>query len=135
MFGITISEFDDRGVLAVDLRHILGALGDKAVKCHWLVEGVEAIGPNADKLHELSDKRATLTGDTLVGLANEVSQIVDGKFSAFENDAATPWLVVSAVDSSAYDITSTDLLQLHDLLHRFPSAQFIPGMEPQGNRI
>ncbi len=130
MFGITISEFDDRGVLTVDLRHILATLGDKAVKCHWLVEGVEAIGPKAEKLQQLSDQRATLTGDTLVRLANEVSQIVDGKFSAFENDPDIPWLVVSAVDSSAFDITSTDLMQLHELRRKFPSAQFIPGMEP-----
>lgn len=130
MFGITISEFDDRGVLAVDLRHILEALGEKAVKCRWRVEGVEAIGHKATELQELSDRRATLTGDALVRLANEVSQVVDGTFSAFENDADTPWLVVSAVDSSAYDVTSPDLLQLHELLRRFPSSQFIPGMEP-----
>lgn len=130
MFGITISEFDNFGVLAIDLRQILTALGEKAIECHWLIEGVEAFGPKAEKMHELSDMRASVTGDVLVELANEVSQVIDGKFSAFESDAETPWLVVSAVDSSAYDITSTDLFQLNQLLRRFPSAQFIPGMEP-----
>lgn len=130
MYGITVSEFDDRGILKIELRHILTALGERAIACNWLVEGVEAIGPEAENLQEISDTFATLAGDALINLANGVGQIVDGKFSAFDKDAEAPWIVVSAVDSSAYDITSTDLNQLHELRHRFPTAQFIPGMAP-----
>ena len=130
MFGITISELDERGILAVDLRHILAALGKEATACRWQVENAEASGPAAELLQELSDRRAIISGEELFTIANAIDQVVDGKFSAFECESNACWLVVSAVDSSAYDVTSSDAQLLQSLLGQFSSAKFIPGMEP-----
>lgn len=132
IFGITISDYDDQGVLAIDLRHILTAIGEQATECRWLVDGVEAFGPDAERLHKISGNQTALTGEELIGIANEVDQIIDGKFTAFQAGSNIPWLIVSAVDSSAYDITTNDLEPLRKLLNQFPSARFIPGMGPSG---
>ncbi|HIC89640.1 MAG TPA: hypothetical protein EYP04_09605 [Anaerolineae bacterium] len=131
MFGVTITDMDERGGLAIDLRDILTVLGSAALESRWKIEGVEAIGsPAAETLQKLSDVSAIVSGDELVRLASAVYQIVDGKFSAFQGDSDLPWIVIRAVDSAAYDVTSDRLDVLDAVKNTFRSAEYIPGMEP-----
>ena len=130
MFGLTISEFDERGILSIDLRDLLRELGGDVERSTWTVEGVEAFGPGADALERVSDEASALVGSELIRLASEIDQIVDGKFHAFKDGDARPWVVIAAVDSAAYDVTSEDSQVLSTLKQAFDSAKFIPGMEP-----
>lgn len=132
MFGVTIREMDENGGLLIDLRDVLALLGTAATSSRWTIEGVEAIGtPAAELLERLSDAAATVSGDELLKIASDVSQIVDGKFSAFEDNSDSPWIVIAAVDSSAYDVTTSRSDVLDTMKNAFKSAEYIPGMEPR----
>ncbi len=84
----------------------------------------------AERLQELADASAIIPGDELVQLASAVSQVIDGKFSAFEADSDVPWIVISAVDSGAYDVMSDRVDVLTAVKNAFRSVKYIPGMEP-----
>jgi hypothetical protein len=74
MFGVTISDVDENGVLLTDLQQVLAAVGAAAITSHWKIEGVEANGgPAAEELENLSDASATVTGDKLSASATHPS--------------------------------------------------------------
>lgn len=132
MFGVTIREMDENGGLVIDLRDVLALLGTAATSSRWTIEGVEATGTSAaERLERLSDAAATVSGNELMQIASEVSQIVDGKFSAFEDNSDSPWIVIAAVDSSAYDVITSRSDVLDTIKNAFKSAEYIPGMEPR----
>jgi hypothetical protein len=126
MTGLTILDRDERKVLAFDLRDILPLIGKKAYCSQWKVQNVEAIGGSgAEELHRLADENLPVSGDRLAELANATTQIVDGEFYAFLEDDR-PWLIVRAVDSSAFDIETDDPHILEALRERFSDICEIP---------
>jgi len=96
-----------RNVLAVDLRHLLSALGPRALASEWRVREVWAEGDAKPQL-EAFDGSELIAGQRLAALAQDVSQIIDGEFSAFESGQAAPWVIVEAVDSTYYAVRSDD---------------------------
>jgi len=97
----------ERKVLAVDLRHVLSALGSRALGSEWRVREVWAEGDAKPEL-EAFDGSELITGLRLAALAQNVTQIIDGEFSAFESGQTTPWVVVEALDSTYYTVRSDD---------------------------
>ena len=97
----------DRRVLAVDLRHVISVLGGRALSSLWRVRDVWATGEATEELETL-DEDTAISGHQLLGLSQRVVQIIDGVFSAFESDSATPWVVVEARDSSFYAVHSDE---------------------------
>jgi hypothetical protein len=127
MPGITIRDADERHVLVVDLAGILNLVGERALHSRWLVSGVDAPGgETADELGYVSDNHVVVTGERLLELAQGVWQIIDGKFQAFENDSASPWLTIYAVDSSAYDVVCKDVGLLDRLKSTFRAVSDLP---------
>lgn len=57
---------------------------------------------------EAIDEDDPVLGQNLIRMANNVSQIIDGKFTAFESGCSDPWVIVEAVDSSFYTVRSND---------------------------
>jgi len=108
-----------RNVLAVDLRHVLSALGPRALTSEWRVREVWAEG-DANLRLEAFDKSELIAGQQLVALAQDASQIIDGEFGAFESGQSVPWVVVEAVDSTYYAVRSDDssvLAQVRSAFH------------------
>lgn len=130
MFGVTVSELDDSGISKVQLSEILELIGQEAMGGTWRIENVEAIGGDSERLHLLSDKRALVSGSELVEISRMVHQIIDGTFSGFAGEVSQPWIVITAVDGSAFDATSDDLEVIRCIHRNFTTAEFIPGMEP-----
>jgi hypothetical protein len=118
MQGVTIRDVDERNVLTFDLRDILRLLGTAGTKSTWEVEGLECVGPEADRFLERSNAPLRIDGLSLLRLSETVDQVIDGTFRGFrhQNDDQ-PWIVVSAVDSSAYDVQTNDARVL-DLMRR-----------------
>lgn len=58
-------------------------------------EGTEA-------LHRASDTGEILEGGRLIALAEQVDQVIDGEFTG--HLAGDDWIVIRAVDSSAFDV-------------------------------
>jgi hypothetical protein len=126
MRGISIAEFDSKNLMPVELTEILATVGDAARQSRWSLSGIEALGGcAADELHQLSDEHQAVDGTRLAHLAAGVSQIIDGEFRAFRDAAESPWLVIYAVDSSAYDVLTDDDATLRRLRNRFQTASEI----------
>jgi hypothetical protein len=105
--------------LAFDLRDVLGAIGDKGNDSVWRVSDVEASGgESALALESAADSGRNLTWTELRDLARGVVQVIDGVFIGRLPGKVEPWLIIRAVDSSAYDIESND----EDVLRRVRSA-------------
>jgi hypothetical protein len=105
--AVTIRDIDERGILAVDLIHVLRLAGTRASASRWRCSWVECVGPGADGLHAVSDGRV-VTGAELIALVEHVDQVIDGEFVATDDGDAGPWLVVRAVDSTEYAVITDD---------------------------
>lgn len=107
MDGISISD-KQGGRLTFGLVDILRLVGKRALSSQWKCLAVEAVGNSADQIHEISDSKAWISGDMLVSMASDLVQIIDGKFEAYSEHASKPWLIVSAIDGSEYDVETED---------------------------
>ncbi len=108
MNGIMIKDLEpNRNALAVDLRHVLSALGSRALNSEWRVLEVWAEG-TAQSEFESFDGSELISGQRLATLACNVRQVIDGEFSAFEHGNKSPWVVIEAVDSTYYTVRSDE---------------------------
>jgi hypothetical protein len=121
--GLTITTRDARGFLAIDLRDLLPILETKGLESTWRLNGVEAVdGDAAVAMHEISDTGALVSGERLLELANGVSQVIDGEFSAYLAASSEPWIRIRAIDSDAYEVVTKDLESYRKIKERFPDA-------------
>lgn len=120
MRGFTISDRDARNALSFDLRDILHLIGRRGLLSVWKLSGVEAVGADAaDEIHLLSDSNAFVSGSRLTEISSRVSQIIDGEFQGAVDSQADPWIVIRAVDSSAFDVITSDESIWRKLKERF----------------
>ena len=109
--------------LAIDLRHVLRALGHRARTSVWEVseeasfnEPVAVTGDAADDLERLSMQGVRVDGSELMRLAEKVDQVIWGEFRAFKDPTSDkPWLIVRAIDSHFYEVES-DETAVHDAI-------------------
>lgn len=124
MLGAIIRDVDDRNILTVDLEKILGLFAQAAESSQWQVSDVEAIGEAAaGELHELSNENAIVPGSRLMRLASEINQIIDGKFSGYRPGESEPWIVISAVDSSFFEVFTDVVSVLNQIRERFNDVE------------
>jgi hypothetical protein len=126
MKGITITDTDNRGILSVSLDALLFIVQDAIADSRWDCHNVEAVGSTAAELHRLCDSRIEFNSAILRSLASGADQIIDGEFRAFKPDESRPWLIIRAVDSSAYDVETENPSLLHMLRSRFQRVSEIP---------
>ena len=107
MRGVTITD-SKNNFLRVDLVDILHLLGSQAQDSEWEISDVECVGFAADALHKLSDSKTRVPGQTLLQMAAHLTQVIDGEFTGYCEGEKQPWIIVRAVDSSAYDVQSED---------------------------
>jgi hypothetical protein len=120
MRGITIHFQGSLGrPVQLELKDILVALGPAACAARWICDAVECIGPGAEALHRLSDDKRSVGGDSLLRIANEVDQTIDGYFRAFRKAGRKPWLVIRAVEGD-FDVYSYDDAVFETLAQHFP---------------
>lgn len=97
------------GYLAVDLRHVLDALGGRALDSLWRIDGLWATDDTeAKELERLSELQQPIPGRALKTAADRVVQVIDGEFAAFEPGRDEPWVTVEAVDSTYYTVRAND---------------------------
>ncbi len=119
MLGITISDTIADGILAFDLIDILAVLGAEAIAAQWQISGVECFGEAAEQLHQYSDAELALSGEELLNLAAKVTQVIEGTFAGYRLGDSSPWIIIDAVDGSAYDIQTSEEQILHQLRQKF----------------
>jgi hypothetical protein len=108
MQGFTITNIHEGGNL-IDLVDILRLLELSISATEWEIYHVECIGGEAaNELHHLSDKKVRVDGNTLLQLAANVSQVIEGVFVGYKGGQDRAWVIVKVVDSTAYDVYSED---------------------------
>jgi hypothetical protein len=116
MRALRISDLEPgRRVLAVDLQHVLAALGPRAAASLWRVRDVWALGDTWSELERLTEEEP-VPGKRLGELARAALQVIDGVFSGFDPGVAVPWVIVEAMDSAFYVVRSADEAVL-DAIH------------------
>lgn len=127
MFGVTIMDRDLNGVLTLDLRDLLRLIGPEAEAAEWQVSDVEALdGEAARELEGAANSKFRIPGHVLVRLSKEVSQIINGRFQAYRNQASKPWIIIRAVDSSAFDVQTDNQALLEQIRGRFKNVADLP---------
>jgi hypothetical protein len=72
-------------------------------------------------------KTAITDQTTLLQLAAEITQVIDGKFQGNRLNENQPWLTITAVDSTAYDVETfdkTSLLKFNSSFSKLPNCQY-----------
>ena len=131
MRGISITDSTpDGSVLTVDLVDILRLLGPLAIQTEWEVADVESVGgASARELERLAEAGTRVPGQTLLSLVDGVTQIIDGKFAGYRDGEDQPWIIVRAVDSSAFDVESEDEAIVSALKRQFKSVTELDAIE------
>ncbi|MCE6073966.1 hypothetical protein [Agrobacterium vitis] len=130
MKTIRIHDVMKNGVLAFDLRDLLRLLAPRSLQAVWRVSTVksglpelewfDATGDGGEKLELLANRDAVITGQELLALAKQTTQVIWGEFSGyFPNATHDNWLTIRAIDSSYYEITTADEAVLKKLKDSF----------------
>lgn len=107
MKTITVMDRNPKsGLLSVHLSDILAAVGQAARDSRWIIKSIDATGQRAEVLHAAADTGESLQGNELMAVADQIDQVIDGEFCAYRGDNSSPWLVLRAVDSSSWDVSS-----------------------------
>jgi len=127
MRGITIRDADERDILTVGLKDILEIVGERAFRSRWVLSGVDATGDQAaEELHRLCDGHIPVDGQRLAKLVGSVWEVINGRFEAYDEVEDSPWLVICAVDSTAYDVVTQDETALERVRSSYSEVTDLP---------
>lgn len=102
--------------LPFDLRDILQRLAPRSLGASWKVSAVDAgyrwfdaTGPGGDVLETWAQSGSMVEGRQLAAAAQDVRQVIWGEFTGFLQSAPDrTWIIVRAIDSTFYEITTDD---------------------------
>ncbi|MBR1192501.1 hypothetical protein [Bradyrhizobium sp. AUGA SZCCT0160] len=111
-------------VLALDLRDLVDFLAPRSLEASWIVSPVSVeyptlgrafdqfeIVPNRageDHLEILAASGAAVNGMALSKYAHETLQVIWGQFVATLPDQTDVWVTIRAIDSTFYEVTTSD---------------------------
>jgi len=123
MKGIRIKDLHEGKYLSFDLVDVLPLLGERATRSKWLVSDIWATMKQIDQSMELD--RSWFSWEELQSLATGAQQIIDGRFEGYEVDEEKPWVIVLAVDSSYWEIISSDTEVIEAVAARFFQVEIL----------
>lgn len=127
MQGVTILDKDpETRVLNFDLHDILLLFGNEVEGLQWDLRNVECTGKAAEILHSASTNQVRLSGGELLKLTNQILQVIDGEFTGYSPNSELPLIEIHAVDSSAFDVYSSNKEILGKIRKRFRQVEEIP---------
>ena len=126
MQGITITDQTTDGFLSVNLIDILEAIAPGVLSSKWQISNLECLGEAAEKLYQIADSEECISGELLLQLAADITQVIDGKFAGYRLNESQPWLIVTAVDSSAYDVETVEEKILGQVRQQFQQVSELP---------
>lgn len=126
MQGITITDQTIDGFLAVNLIDILQSIGPAVLTTQWQISHLECLGTTAEQLYQIADTQQWISGALLLELAAEITQVIDGNFQGNRLHENQPWLTITAVDSSAYDVETLDENILAQIRRQFQQVNELP---------
>ena len=134
MQGLAITDTTEENFLSFDLFDILTQIGDSIEDSEWVISEVECFGEAADEIDRLAENQSKVPGIQLLDLASNVTQIIDGVFTGYRLGEDTPWMIIQAIDSSEYEVFSTDRKLLDRIHDRFRCVTQILDNKQEKNR-
>jgi hypothetical protein len=122
--------FDSDGFgLAYDLRDVLRVLAPRSLAAKWTIRTpdawpFEATGAGGERLEELAEVSAQISGDELLAIADYTVQVIWADFvGALFDDPSHAWLIIRAVDSSFFEIETSDQAALATIKSAFKDVR------------
>lgn len=128
MEKLRIFDLDDFG-LAFDLRDVLRVLAPRSLAAKWTIRtpdacSFEATGAGGERLEELAKVSAQIGGDELLAIADYTVQVIWADFvGALSDEPSQEWLVIRAVDSSFFEIETSDQAALATIRSAFKDVR------------
>jgi hypothetical protein len=141
----TLRIYDSRDhVLALDLRDLITLLAPRSLEASWTVSPVSleypqlgrsieefmvtgASSPGEDKLELLAASGSFVSGQALSEAALEARQVIWGQFVATLTNDSSAWVVIRAIDSTFYEVTSVDEVVLNAIQSAYRDVRVASG--------
>lgn len=136
----TLRIHDDRnGALALDLRDLIDLLAPRSLQANWMVSPVVLHQPVLDRAFEefmvagenqltvFAASGAPVSGAALSKAAHEASQVIWGQFVGTLPQQDGTWIMIRAVDSTFYEVTSSDEKVLSAIRSAYKDVRFASG--------
>ncbi|KYG99168.1 hypothetical protein [Bradyrhizobium sp. DOA1] len=138
-----IYDYRGTGALALDLRDLLDLLAPRSREANWTVSTVRlhhpvlgsidefmVTGPGdqgEDQLEQFAADGLSVSGAELADAAHVTRQVIWGQFTATLPEQRDAWVVIRAIDSTFYEITSSDEAVLNAIQSTYMDVRVAPG--------
>jgi hypothetical protein len=143
MTTLRIYDYRDR-VLALDLRDLIDLLAPRSLQASWTVSPVRMNypklsrsidefmitgpgQPGEDQLELLAASGSSVSGTTLSEHAHATWKVIWGQFVATLPEQSDAWVVIRAIDSTFYEVTSSDEAVLNAIRSTYKDVRVAPG--------
>ena len=141
----TLRIYDLRdGTLAVHLPDLIDLLSPHSFEASWIVSPVSVkyptLGPSLDEfmiagpgrpaedqLEILAISGASVSGEIFSKYAQETYQAIFGQFVATLPEQMDAWVVISAIDSTFYEVSTSDEMVLVKIMSAYKDVRVAPG--------
>jgi hypothetical protein len=138
---LRIYDLGDDSVLALDLRDLVDLLAPRSIEANWIVSPVGmvhlasgrtfdefmATGQGGGQLESLAASGSRASGPTLAEYAHAAHQIIWGQFVATFPEQTDTWVVIRAIDSTFYEVTTSDDIVLAKIRSTYTDVRIAPG--------
>jgi hypothetical protein len=141
---LRIYDLRDGRVLALDLRDLIDLLAPRSLEASWTVSPVnveyptlgrsidqfEMTGPGRsgeDQLELFAASGSSISGLMLAEYAHATSQVIWGQFVATLPEQTDAWVVIRAIDSTFYEVTTSDDMVLAKIRSAYKDVRVASG--------
>lgn len=131
------------------LSRLLKLLAPRSLQAKWTISAItstspkwiwfEATGDGGEQLEILAPSKTPISGHELAVLAKKTRQVIWGSFAASLSSADDAWLTIRAIDSTFYEVNSSDEAVLEAIRSTFDrveqsEAPWLPHSVPPDRR-
>jgi hypothetical protein len=141
MKTLRIHDLRDGHVLALDLRDLIDLLAPGSLESSWTVSPVSLESPTpgrtfdefmvtgrgGDQLESLAASGSIVSGRILSEYAHATHQVIWGQFVATHPESTGAWVVIRAIDSTFYEVTTSDNMVLAKIRSAYKDVRVASG--------
>jgi hypothetical protein len=110
----------------VGVRELVEFLGARGRDSEWHAHDVWTVQEGDDcRFAKLCEQKSRIAGAEFVSSLRRVTQVIDGRFEAFDHHALEPWVVIESIDSSFHLLHADEPLAT-EAQKQFASVAEIP---------
>jgi hypothetical protein len=111
---------------SIDVRHILTAIGEPALRARWrLSEVMDCLGSAGEDIDALAAAGSWVDGDRLAELFGSIYQSLEGELDGYRPQEPDPWVRITCVRGDSFDVETDDSSTIQQLLKAFPTSSLM----------